>query len=46
MDAAGSIGLSMRLYRIVRDDQTLNRPARPLPGNLRKVTRCRCARII
>jgi hypothetical protein len=36
MDAAGSIGLSLWLYRIVRDDQTLNRPARPLPGNLRR----------
>lgn len=34
MDATGAVGLSMWLYRLVRDDQTLNRPPRRLPGNL------------
>jgi hypothetical protein len=34
MEAAGDIGLSMWLYRLVRDEQTLNQPPRRLSGNL------------
>jgi hypothetical protein len=34
MEAAGEIGLSMWLYRLIRDEQTLNRPARRIAQNL------------
>lgn len=34
MEAAGEIGLSTWLYRLVRDEQTLNRPARRIPPDL------------
>jgi hypothetical protein len=34
MEAAGDIGLSMWLYRLIRDEQTLNRPPRRIPPNL------------
>lgn len=34
MEAANEIGLSMWLYRLIRDDQTLNRPARRIASNL------------
>ena len=34
METAGAIGLSMWLYRLIRDDQTLNRPVRRLAPNL------------
>jgi hypothetical protein len=34
MEAAGDIGLSMWLYRLVRDEQTLNQPPRRLSLNL------------
>jgi hypothetical protein len=33
MEAAGATGLSMWLYRLIRDDQTLNRPARRVAAN-------------
>jgi|SRR5215475_705243 len=34
MEAAGDIGLSMWLYRLIRDDQTLNQPPRRIMPNL------------
>jgi hypothetical protein len=34
METAGEIGLSMWLYRIIRDEQTLNRPPRRIPPDL------------
>jgi hypothetical protein len=34
METAGDIGLSMWLYRLIRDDQTLNRPPHRLSANL------------
>jgi hypothetical protein len=34
MEAASEIGLSMWLYRLIRDEQTLNRPARRLTPTL------------
>jgi hypothetical protein len=34
MEAAGEIGLSMWLYRLIRDEQTLNRPPQRLAPNL------------
>ena len=34
MEAAGDIGLSMWLYRLVRDEQTLNRPPRRISPTL------------
>jgi|SRR5579863_9856510 len=34
MEAAGVTGLSMWLYRLIRDEQTLNRPARQVAPNL------------
>jgi hypothetical protein len=34
MEAAGEIGLSMWLYRLVRDEQTLNRPPRRVSATL------------
>jgi Pvc16 N-terminal domain len=34
MEVAGEIGLSMWLYRLIRDEQTLNRPPRQVPPNL------------
>ncbi len=34
MDAAGEVGLSLWLYRLVRDDQLLNRPAQRLGPNM------------
>lgn len=34
METAGESGLSMWLYRLIRDEQTLNRPARRLAPNL------------
>jgi len=37
MEAAGEVGLSMWLYRLVRDDQTLNQlPRRPAPNRIRR----------
>jgi hypothetical protein len=37
MEMAGESGLSMWLYRLVRDDQTLNRPpVRPAPNLIRR----------
>lgn len=37
MEAAGEVGLSMWLYRLVRDDQTLNQlPGRPAPNRIRR----------
>jgi Pvc16 N-terminal domain len=33
MEGAGEIGLSMWLYRLIRDDQTLNRPPLRIPPN-------------
>ena len=37
MEAEGELGLSMWLYRLVRDDQTLNQPpARPAPNRIRR----------
>jgi hypothetical protein len=37
MDAAGRVGLSLWLYRLVRDEQTLNRPPpRPAPNRIRR----------
>lgn len=34
MEAAGEIGLSMWLYRLIRDEQTLNRPPRRIAPDL------------
>ncbi len=34
MEAAGDIGLSMWLYRLIRDEQTLNQPPRRIAPNL------------
>jgi len=34
MEAAGLTGLSMWLYRLIRDEQTLNRPPRQIAPNL------------
>jgi hypothetical protein len=34
MESAGETGLSMWLYRLVRDEQTLNRPPRRISANL------------
>ena len=34
MATAGEVGLSMWLYRMVRDEQTLNRPPQRIPPNL------------
>jgi Pvc16 N-terminal domain len=34
MEAAGDIGLSMWLYRLIRDEQTLNRPPRRVSATL------------
>jgi hypothetical protein len=34
MEAAGDIGLSMWLYRLIRDEQTLNQPPRHIMPNL------------
>src|ERR1700677_2060220 len=37
METAGDIGLSMWLYRLIRDEQTLNRPPRRIaPDQIRR----------
>jgi hypothetical protein len=34
LETAGDIGLSMSLYRVIRDDQTQNQPPRRIAPNL------------